>query len=179
MLDSLYCGCLFCLCWLGELHLSRASLALASPRKVPLATTEPHRHQLPSTDNCCYTTITTPQHHISLHYTNLPAPSNTPTSAHSQARADTHHTLTTSRNTANMVLEATMIVYVPLSQEALTELRTYASQAVITDTTTVWTTPNPHVTATTCPHAGRRKPTPPTSSSTARPKQTPSQASVS
>jgi len=102
-----------------------ASLALASPRKVPLATTEPHRHQLTSTDNCCYTIITTTNCSIPLHYTNLPAFSTTPTSAHSQARADTHHTSPTSRNTANMVLEATMIVYVPLSRAAPTGPRTY------------------------------------------------------
>lgn len=51
-------------------------------------------------------------------------------------------------------------------------------QDTVTDNITVWTTPNLLVTATTCPHAGRRKPMPPTSSSTARPKQTPSQALV-
>jgi hypothetical protein len=72
-----------------------------------------------ATDNCYYTIITTTtNYHIPLHCTRLPTSSTTPTSAHSQARADTHHTSPTSLNTANMVLEATMIVYVPLSQEA-------------------------------------------------------------
>ena len=78
-----------------------------------------------ATDNCCYTIITiTDYYHIPLHYTNPSASSSTPTSTHSWARADTYHTSPTSHNTANMVLEATMIVYVLLSPEAPTEPRT-------------------------------------------------------
>ena len=158
-----------------------ASLALASPRKVPLAAPEPHRHQLPltSTDDCCYIIITTTDYfHIPLHSTNLSAFSTTQEPIHSQARADTHHTSPTSHNTANMVLEATMIVYVSLFPEAPIEPRAREYQVTITDHIIGWTTPNPLVMATTYPHAGRRKPMPPTSSSTARPKRTPSQASV-
>jgi hypothetical protein len=79
-----------------------------------------------ATDNCCcYTIITTTNYHKPLHCTRLPTSSATPPSAHLQARADTHHTSPTSLNTANMVLEATMIVYVPLPRRAPAELRAY------------------------------------------------------
>lgn len=78
-----------------------------------------------ATDNCCYTIITTTNHSVPLHCTSLPTSSITPASAHSQARADTSHTSPTSLNTANMVLEATMIVYVPLSCRAQIRMRTH------------------------------------------------------
>lgn len=130
MLSQLWfsAGCIFRTDWVfvyagfgGFVFRAGASLALASPRKAPLASYT--RAASPSA-TCCYTIITTTDYFlIPLHCTNLLASSTTPTSTstHSQARADTRNTSPTSHNTANMVLEATMIVYVPLSRQASAE----------------------------------------------------------
>ena len=170
-------------CLFGELRLSIRAGASLAPVVIAESAAACNRAASPSANEHCQLLLLH-HHHLPTATHHCLAPLFHPLPPHryrlthrQEPKPITPHQ--TSHNTANMVLEATMIVYVPLSREAPKESRTHGSQVTTTDNTTVWTTLNPPATATTYLHAGRRKPMPPTSSSTARPKRTPSQASVS
>ena len=170
-------------CLFGELRLSIRAGASLAPVVIAESAAACNRAASPSANEHCQLLLhhhhhlpTATYHRIAPLYHPLPPHLHRLTHMQEPTLITPHQT---SHNTANMVLEATMIVYVPLSREAPTQSRIHGSRVTATNNTTVWTTPNPLVTATTYLHAGRRKPMPPTSSSTARPKQTPSQASVS